>query len=88
MDFIIMEPKDTPPMSRSNSICVATVLLTLGILPMQEPETHLMLETPGGLIAVTAERRNGKAERISVEELYLRSRNGSMRRLRSLSQAR
>lgn len=27
--FIIMEPEDTPPMSGSNSICVATVLLLL-----------------------------------------------------------
>ena len=27
MGFIIMEPEDTPPMSGSNSICVATVLL-------------------------------------------------------------
>jgi hypothetical protein len=39
MGFIIMEPEDTPPMSGSNSICVATVLLDAGILPMQEPET-------------------------------------------------
>src|ERR1700730_494483 len=53
----------------SNSICVATVLLDAGILAMQEPETHLMLEAPGGLIAVTAECRNGKAERISIENL-------------------
>lgn len=51
MGFIIMEPEDTPPMSGSNSICVATVPLDAGILPMQEPETHLMLEAPGGLIA-------------------------------------
>ena len=53
----------------SNSICVDTVLLDAGILAMQEPETHLMLEAPGGLIAVTAECRNGKAERISIENL-------------------
>jgi proline racemase len=32
--FIIMEPEDNPPMSGSNSICVATVLLDSGILPM------------------------------------------------------
>ena len=51
------------------AICVATVLLDAGILPMQEPETRLMLEAPGGLIAVTAECRNGKAERISIENL-------------------
>jgi proline racemase len=31
MGFIIMEPEDTPPMSGSNSICVATVLLDTGI---------------------------------------------------------
>jgi proline racemase len=29
--FIIMEPEDTPPMSGSNAICVATVLLDTGI---------------------------------------------------------
>jgi trans-L-3-hydroxyproline dehydratase len=69
MGFIIMEPEDTPPMSGSNSICVATVLLDAGILPMQEPETRLTLEAPGGLIAVTADCRNGKAERISVENV-------------------
>ena len=69
MGFIIMEPEDTPPMSGSNSICVATVLLDAGILPMQEPETRLTLEAPGGLIAVTAECRNGKAERISIENV-------------------
>ena len=39
MGFITMEPEDTPPMSGSNSICVATVLLDAGILPMEEPET-------------------------------------------------
>ena len=46
MGFIVMEPEDTPPMSGSNSICVATVLLDSGILPMQEPETRLTLEAP------------------------------------------
>ena len=69
MGFIIMEPEDTPPMSGSNSICVATVLLDSGIVPMQEPETRLMLEAPGGLIEVVAECRNGKAERISVQNV-------------------
>jgi proline racemase len=69
MGFIIMEPEDTPPMSGSNSICVATVLLDAGILPMQEPQTRLTLEAPGGVIAVVAECRNGKAERISVENV-------------------
>ncbi len=66
MGWIIMEPEDTPPMSGSNSICVATVLLDTGILPMSEPETRLVLEAPGGLVEVRAHCRNNKAERITV----------------------
>ena len=50
MGFIIMEPEDNPPMSGSNSICVATVLLDSGIIPMQEPITEMVLEAPGGLV--------------------------------------
>lgn len=67
--WIIMEPEDTPPMSGSNSICVATVLLDGGLIPMQEPETHLTLEAPGGLVRVRAECRDGKAERIFVQNV-------------------
>lgn len=67
--FVIMEPEDTPPMSGSNTICVATVLLETGILPMTEPETTLVLEAPGGLVHVRATCRDGKAERIFVQNL-------------------
>lgn len=69
MAWIIMEPADTPPMSGSNSLCVSTVLLDSGILPMTEPQTRLVLEAPGGLIEVTAECRNGKTERVEVRNL-------------------
>ncbi len=69
MGWIIMEPADTPPMSGSNAICVATVLLDTGILPMTEPITRLVLEPPGGLIEVEAECRDGKAERIRVRNV-------------------
>lgn len=67
--FIIMEPSDNPPMSGSNSICVATVLLDSGIIPMTEPITDMMLEAPGGLVKVRAECAGGKAERIFVQNL-------------------
>jgi len=69
MGFIIMEPEDTPPMSGSNSICVATVLLETGIIPMTEPETRLILEAPGGIVDVTAQCHDGKAERITVRNV-------------------
>ncbi|NND02576.1 MAG: proline racemase family protein [Acidimicrobiia bacterium] len=64
--FIIMEPEHTPPMSGSNSICVATVLLEEGIVPMTEPMTTICLEAPGGLVEVKAVCKGGKAERILV----------------------
>ena len=67
--FIIMEPADTPPMSGSNSICVATVLLESGILPMSEPVTELLLEAPGGLVKARADCRDGRVERIRIENL-------------------
>ena len=69
MGFIIMEPEDTPPMSGSNSICVSTVLLDTGIVPMREPVTEMVLEAPGGLVRVKAECRNGKAQSITVQNL-------------------
>ena len=64
--FIIMEPQDTPPMSGSNSICVATVVLETGIVPMVEPETKFVMEAPGGLVEVTAQCKDGKATQIKV----------------------
>ncbi|SEC63410.1 proline racemase family protein [Pseudomonas anguilliseptica] len=69
MAWIIMEPADTPPMSGSNSLCVATVLLETGILPMQEPVTRLCLEAPGGLIEVLAECHDGKVQQVQVRNL-------------------
>lgn len=69
MGWIVMEPADTPPMSGSNSMCVSTVLLETGIIPMQEPTTTLFLEPPAGLIEVTATCKDGKAERISVRNV-------------------
>ncbi len=69
MGWIIMEPADTPPMSGSNAMCVATVLLETGILAMTEPETHLVLEAPGGLVEAHATCRDGKVERVRIRNV-------------------
>lgn len=67
--FIIMEQMEYPPMSGSNTICVATVLLETGICDMQEPETTLHLEAPAGLIEVRATCKDGKVERVWFENV-------------------
>lgn len=62
---IIMEPTEYPPMSGSNTICVATVLLETGMVPMVEPITRFKLDMPGGVIEVAAECRDGKCRAIT-----------------------
>jgi proline racemase len=67
--FVIMEPTEYPPMSGSNTICVATVLLETGMLPMQEPVTEIVLEAPAGLVRVRADVANGKVTRVTFENV-------------------
>jgi trans-L-3-hydroxyproline dehydratase len=64
--WIIMEPEDTPPMSGSNAICVSTVLLETGLIPMVEPETEFVLDAPGGLVRVRAACVGGRVQRVLV----------------------
>jgi proline racemase len=67
--WIIMEPEDTPPMSGSNAICVATVLVETGIVPVTEPETVLTLEAPGGLIEARVAVSDGRARRVTIRNV-------------------
>lgn len=67
--FVIMEQVEYPPMSGTNTICVATALLETGMIPMTEPVTDLVLEAPAGLIPVRAECRNGKVTRVTFRNV-------------------
>jgi len=64
MGYVIMESTEYPAMSGSNTMCVATVLLETGILPMVEPVTNLTLESPAGLIRVRCECQDGKVTQV------------------------
>jgi len=67
--FIIMEQVEYPPMSGTNTICVATALIETGIVPATEPKTVLVLETPAGLVEVEAEVRGGKVTSVTFENV-------------------
>ena len=67
--FIIMEPEDTPPMSGSNSMCVATVALETGIVAMIEPTTTITLQAPAGLVAVVADCAGGKVTGVTIRNV-------------------
>ncbi len=64
--FLTMEPEHTPPMSGSNTICVATVLLDCGIVPMTEPVTEFTLEAAAGPVRIRALCHAGKAHSIEL----------------------
>ncbi len=67
--FVIMEQVEYPPMSGTNIICTTTVLLETGMLPMREPVTELVLESPAGLIPVRADVANGKVTAVTFQNV-------------------
>src|SRR5437667_5737426 len=67
--YVIMEHVEYPGMSGTNTICVVTVLLETGIIPMREPVTELTLEAPAGLIRVRAECLAGKVKSVTFQNV-------------------
>jgi proline racemase len=67
--YVIMEQVEYPGMSGTNTMCVVTVLLETGRLPMTEPVTELTLESPAGLIRVTADCRDGKVRGVTFRNV-------------------
>lgn len=67
--FVIMEQVEYPPMSGTNTICVVTVLIETGMVPVVEPLTKLKLDTPAGLISVEAEVRDGKVKKVTFRNV-------------------
>lgn len=67
--FVIMEQVEYPPMSGTNTICVVTALIEMGMVAAVEPATTLMLDTPAGLLQVEAEVQAGKVKRVTFENV-------------------
>jgi proline racemase len=67
--YVIMEQVEYPGMSGTNTMCVVTVLLETGRLPMTEPVTELTLESPVGLIRVTANCEAGKVTGVTFRNV-------------------
>lgn len=67
--LIVIESDYYPAMSGSNLICTVTVALETGMVPMKEPLTELIVDTPAGLVAVTAECVDGKCRRVTFKNV-------------------
>src|SRR5215211_6252816 len=67
--YVIMEQVEYPGMSGTNTMCVVTALLEMGILAMTEPVTELTLEAPAGLIRVRADCLDGKVTGVTFRNV-------------------
>ena len=67
--YVIMEQTEYPGMSGTNTICVATALIECGLIEYEEPVSTFTLESPAGLINVTAEIKNGKVLNVTFENV-------------------
>ncbi|TGG91123.1 proline racemase [Natronospirillum operosum] len=78
--YIIMEAMGYPLYSGSNTICTATAVLESGIVPIQDGEQDLVLESPAGLARIKAFNHNGRVESITTqgEPAYVAARDLSI----------
>ena len=68
--LIIMEAADYyPPMSGGNLICVVTVLLETGTLPITGATTIVTVDTPAGLVRAAATCVGGRVLSVEVENV-------------------
>jgi proline racemase len=78
--YIIMEVMGYPIYSGSNTICTATALLELGIVPKREGLVKFAMESPAGLVHVKANVHQNIVESIVCEGLpsYIETYNASI----------
>lgn len=66
LGYVIMEVMGYPYYSGSNTIATAAAVLEAGLVPMREGIQTVRLESPGGLVTVTAENRAGRVMRVTT----------------------
>lgn len=65
--FIVLQADEAHPMSGANTMCVATALLEMGMVEMQEPQTTLKLEAPAGVVTAMADCDDGRCLSVSLD---------------------
>lgn len=65
--FIPMQPDGAHSMSGSNSMCVATALIELGLVESSGPVCSVPIDTPSGLITANATIAGAKVTSVEIE---------------------
>ena len=66
---LFVEVSGCLPMCGHGTIGVATVLVETGMVEVTEPETHIRLDTPAGLVEVAVAVSGGRAERVTLRNV-------------------
>lgn len=57
------------PMCGAGTLAVAKALVSTGMVPVKEPETEVVLETPTGIVRVRVEVKNGNAGKVFLRNI-------------------
>ena len=66
---IFIETSGYLPMCGHDTIGVCTALVETGMIPVEEPETHITLDTPAGLTHVRVTVEDGKAKSVTFRNV-------------------
>ena len=64
-----MDNADYMTMCGHGTVGVSTALVELGMVPLEEPVTHFVIETPAGLVHCSVQTNNGRAESVSFRNV-------------------
>ena len=64
-----MDNADYMTMCGHATVGVSTALVDLGMVPVEEPTTRFVLETPAGLVESTVTTKDGRAERVAFRNV-------------------
>ena len=67
--MFFMDNADYMTMCGHGTVGVSTALVELGMVPVAEPITRFVLETPAGLVECSVRVKDGRAERVSFQNV-------------------
>lgn len=66
---IYLEPGGYATMCGHGTIAICTVLVEMGMVPVQEPVTKIVLDTPAGIVQTEVEVKDGLAQSVTIQNV-------------------
>ena len=66
---LYLEPGGYVTMCGHGTIAICTVLVETGVIEAREPQTHIVLDTPAGIVKARVAVKNGRAESVTIQNV-------------------